>query len=132
MKTDIRGLLLGLAGAIAGGILGYFAFLWIARHGYYALMLPGAGVGIGGGSFVKTRSVPRGIICGVFALLLGIFSEWSFAPFIKDASLGYFLGHLQDLSAITLLMIAAGACFGFWFSAGRENPTAPRSEIPPV
>jgi hypothetical protein len=27
------------------------------------------------------------VICGVFALALGIFAEWKFAPFIKDASL---------------------------------------------
>src|SRR6267142_5041616 len=106
-----KSLAIGLAGALAGGALGHFAFLWIARQGFYALMLPGALAGLGGGLFVKNKSVLRGVLCGLFAILLGLFSEWRFAPFIADPRLGYFLVHVFDLKPITLLMIAIGGVF---------------------
>jgi hypothetical protein len=133
VKPGAPGLLIGLAGAIAGGILGHFAFLWIGRQGFYALMLPGALVGIGGGMFVKDRSVLRGILCGILALVFGLLSEWRFAPFVADEGLGYFLAHIFKLSPITLLMIAGGVAFGFWFSVGRStaNPSLTNVRPPP-
>jgi hypothetical protein len=118
-NDSFRNLALGLAGAVAGAALGHFAFIWIARQGFYAPLLPGVLAGVGGGLLVKDRSVVRAVICGVIALAAGLFSEWRFAPFITDQSLGYFLTHIQELRPITLLMIAAGAVGGFWFSLGR-------------
>jgi hypothetical protein len=121
VKPGARNLLLGILGAAAGGVLGYFAFFWIARQGFYALMVPGGLVGVGGGLLVRDRSVPRAIVCGVIAFALGLFTEWRFAPFTKDDSLGYFLAHVQDLRPLTLLMIVAGGAFGGWFALGRER-----------
>jgi len=46
-NARIRNLLAGILGAAAGGILGYFAFFWIAGQGFYALMVPGGLVGLG-------------------------------------------------------------------------------------
>ncbi len=60
-----------LAGALAGGLIGYFAFLWIARQGFYALVLPGALVGIGA-SLAPNRSLAMCVVCGVLALALGL------------------------------------------------------------
>ncbi|MCX6923955.1 MAG: hypothetical protein NT154_12215 [Verrucomicrobia bacterium] len=117
----MKNLLVGLAGAAAGGVVGYFAFLWIARQGFYALMLPGGLAGVGAGLFVSDRSVLRGILCGVFALGLGLLAEWRFAPFIKDPGLVYFLAHLNQLQPITLLMIAGGGFLGYWLALGRER-----------
>jgi len=114
-------LLAGLAGAVAGGLVGYFAFIWIARQGFYALMLPGGLAGFGASLFVSDRSALRGVLCGVFALALGLLAEWRFAPFIKDPGLGYFLAHVHRLQPITLLMIAAGGVFGYWLALGRER-----------
>jgi len=119
--ADTRNVLVGLAGALLGGVLGYFAFIWIARQGFYALMLPGGLAGAGAGLFVTNRSVLRAVLCGVFAVGLGVFSEWRFASFLKDAGLGYFLMHLGQLQPITLLMIVAGGVFGYWFALGRER-----------
>ena len=31
-----------LLGAVIGGLLGYAAFFWMARHGFYGLILPGS------------------------------------------------------------------------------------------
>ena len=109
---------LGIAGALAGAVIGHFAFLWIARQGFYALALPGAVMGWGCGFLAKSRSLPLAVLCGALALAVGIFSEWRFAPFIKDGSFGYFVTHLQDLRPVTLLMLALGAGCGFWFARG--------------
>jgi hypothetical protein len=121
--SRIKNMLAALAGAVIGGAMGYFAFIWIARQGFYALMLPGVLAGVGASLFVSDRSVPRGAFCGVFALGLGLFAEWRFAPFIKDPSLGYFLVHVHRLQPITLLMIAVGGVLGYWLAVGRERGT---------
>ena len=102
-----------LMGAVAGGLVGYFGFFWIARQGFYALVLPGGLLGAGAGLFAN-RSTAVCIGCGLMALALGLLAEWQFAPFISDGSLGYFVGHLYQLRPITLIMIAAGAVIGFW------------------
>ena len=48
------------------------------------------------------------------ALALTLFTEWKFAPFLKDESLSYFLLNLHEKAAVKLLMIAAGTFIGFW------------------
>ncbi len=117
----------GLLAAFAGGLVGHFAFLWIARHGFYALALPGALAGLGCGLVSKQNCLPVTFACGGWALALGIFSEWRLAPFIHDASLGYFLTHLQDLKPTTMMMILLGGLFGFWFALGRRGKISPTS-----
>jgi hypothetical protein len=105
--------LLVLVGAVAGGALGYFAFFWIAAQGFYGLIVPGALLGLGAG-IAKNRSVVLAVVCGLGAVALGLFTEWRFAPFREDESLGFFLRHVQDLKPVTLLMIAVGGLIGFW------------------
>jgi hypothetical protein len=109
----MKNIILPLIGAVVGGIIGYFGFRWIAQHGFYALVLPGGLVGIGAG-FFQNKSIPVCVACGLLALAVGIFSEWQFAPFIHDASFGYFVTHLHQLSPVTLFMIAVGTIIGFW------------------
>jgi hypothetical protein len=121
--TRFKNMVAGLGGAVAGGAIGYFAFIWIARQGFYALMLPGALAGVGASLFVSNRSVPRAALCGVFALGLGLFAEWRFAPFVKDPSLAYFLAHVHQLQPFSQLMIAAGGVLGYWLAIGRERGT---------
>src|ERR1700722_11488946 len=62
-----------LMGAAIGGLLGYAAFFWIVRQGFYGLILPGGLLGIGAGLF-KTRSKYVAVICGFLALALGCFT----------------------------------------------------------
>ncbi len=123
--------LLVLGGALAGGILGYFAFDWIARQGFYALMLPGALLGLGA-SLAKNRSVLLAAVCGVGAVALGLFTEWRFAPFIKDDSFGYFLLHAWELKPLTLVMIGLGGGIGFWMPYQRIENANPSGGGPPV
>ena len=67
---------LGVAGAIAGSLLGYFAFFLLVRQGFYAMVLPGTLVGLGCGLLSGIKSHVLGIASGLLAALLGIFTEW--------------------------------------------------------
>jgi hypothetical protein len=117
--------LLVLAGAALGGVLGYFAFFWLRRQGYYGLILPGGLLGVGA-AVAQNRSTRLAAVCGVLATALGLFTEWRYAPFRKDDGLSYFLLHIHELETVTLLMIAAGGAMGFWIPYRRNANTEPR------
>ena len=108
-------------GAAIGGVLGYWAFFWIARQGFYGLILPGGLLGVGAGLSKGKTSLVISVICGLSALALGLFTEWRFAPFVKDKSLVYFLAHALELRPVTVIMIAAGAFLGFWVPFRRSQ-----------
>ena len=111
---------LALLGALVGGALGYLAFFWLAGQGFYALVLPGALLGLGGGlARPRSRFVP--VVCGLMALVLGLIIEWRFAPFTADTSLPYFLSHVHQLKPLTLIVIAVGAAIGFWVPFRRRE-----------
>lgn len=113
--------LLVIAGAALGGTLGYFVFFWIAGQGYYGLVIPGGFLGIGA-ALARNRSLLLAAACAVAAVLLGVYTEWRFAPFAKDESLGYFLLHIHKLKPLTLVMIALGGIVGFWIPfRGKES-----------
>jgi hypothetical protein len=120
-QTGLRSVLLGLIGTALGGVLGCFGFLWIAKQGFYALALPGALMGLGCGLLVRRRSMALAVACGVLAVSVGVYCEWRFAPFIKDASLGFFLKHVFELRPITQIMIVLGGVFAFWFALGSKG-----------
>ena len=121
---------LTLIGAAVGGIIGYVAFGWLLRQGFYAPAIPGLLLGIGGGLLAKQRSQVLAMICGVLAVALCLMAEWRHFPFVRDDSASYFLSHLADLKPLTMIMIAVGGFTGFWFvwrarPAQRSNPTPP-------
>lgn len=118
-SRDIIGTLCGLAGGAVGAVLGYFVFRWIAGQGFYALAVPGTLLGLGWGLASRHRSYFDAAICGILGLALGIFSEWKFAPFKADNSLGFFLRHLHELKPITWIMIGVGVAAAVWLGAGR-------------
>jgi hypothetical protein len=111
----------GIAGAVIGGALGYAVFFALARQGFYAMVLPGALLGLGCGLLSGTKSMSLGVVCAVLGLALGIYTEWRFAPFKADDSLTFFITHLFDLNNIKLIMIAVGALAAGWFGLGRER-----------
>lgn len=120
-SSRIASNLLGLVGATAGAILGYYTFRWIYHHGFYGMMIPGAMLGLGCGLLARHSSTPRGVACAIAALGLGLFVEWSFFPFVDDPSFRFFLSKLSQLNTITLLMIPAGAFFAYLF--GKDSAT---------
>ena len=124
-KLSPANVIISLFGAIVGGTLGYYLFFFIARQGLYALVLPGALLGLGCGLLLRKKSVVIGVICGFSALLLGLVIEWRFAPFIRDGSFNYFITHVHKLRSMTLFMIAVGAVMGFWLGQGRNRATVP-------
>lgn len=115
--------ILGLLGAVIGGCVGYFAFFWISRQGFYALALPTAFVGLGAGLCARRRSSLLATICGIAGFALGLFTEWRFAPFIADNSLTYFLTHLHLLRPLTWIMLAIGAFLSYRLALGRDDNT---------
>jgi len=134
-RTDacpVLDLLLGAVGAVAGGALGYLLFFAIARHGFYAMVLPGALAGLCCGALSGRKSVPLGILCGILGLAAGVLTEWRFAPFVKDHRLSFFLAHLHQLNRVSQIMIALGGGFAFWFGLGREGGVWPRRRGRPV
>ena len=102
-----------LLGGFAGGFIGFWVFFWVVGQGFYGLIIPGAMVGLVAG-FFKSKTPVSAVVCGIFALFLGFYTEWCFAPFIKNNSFFYLLTHFYQLRPITLIMIAVGAFFGFW------------------
>jgi hypothetical protein len=106
--------LLGLIGAIVGGVLGFYTFKWLEGHGFYGLAIPGAFLGLGCGLLSQHSSIPRGILCGVAALVLSLYAEWTFQTFVVDNSFSYMVTHLTDKSPVTLLMLAIGTIIAFW------------------
>ncbi len=114
-------MLLGIFGAVAGAVLGHLLVFAIATQGFYAIILPGALVGLGCGALSGRRSVALGIICGFLGLAAGIYTQWRLAPFIKDQSLSFYLGHLADVNRMSQIMILIGAAFAFWFGMGRKG-----------
>jgi hypothetical protein len=118
-QAKLKNVLRSLAGAALGGALGYLGFIWAAQYGFYAMVLPGALLGVGSGWLGGDRSKVRAVVCVALALGLGLFCEWRARPFIKDPGLAYFLAHIPNLQPVTLLMIILGAAFGGWFGLGR-------------
>ena len=112
---------LGLLGAAIGGGVGYFAFFWAARQGFYALVLPPALLGLTAGYFARCRSTPLAIVCALVGLALGLYTEWRFAPFRADPSLPYFLTHVHQLKPFTLLMLALGVFMCYRFALGVDR-----------
>jgi hypothetical protein len=128
MNDKTRNLAVGLLGAAVGAVLGHLAFSMALQQGFYALMLPGGFIGLGGGLLVKDRSVLRATICGVFGVCVGLYSEWRHFPFAADHSLGYFITHVHELRGLTLLMLAGGTAFAVWLSLGK-NKTQPGTPV---
>ncbi len=109
-----------LIGALAGGIAGHFATVWLFHQGYYAMILPGALAGLGA-SIARSRFLNLHLACATLALAAGILTEWHLRPFLADPGLPYFLSHITTLQPVTLLMLAAGTLIGFWIPFSRRR-----------
>ena len=125
MNTTVGLVVRGVVGAVVGGVVGLVVFDWLANQGLYALVLPGAALGLGCTLSLQKTSNLAGILCGLAAVPLGILCEWKALPFIADDSLSYFLANLHQLRTVTWIMIGIGAVFAYWIGKGRDD-IAPR------
>ncbi len=130
MRDAVLDTVPGLIGAAIGGVIGYYAYVWGLQQGLKAGVIPGAFVGLGAGLLSARPSRARGILCGVGALALGLFSEWRNAPFLADESLGYFLAHVHKLNPLVLIMIVLGAFLGFRWGGEGLKPGLPGMSKP--
>jgi hypothetical protein len=128
MGSRVFSTTLGVIGGIVGGVVGYHLFFWIARQGFYAMVLPGAAVGLGCGLLARHRSVPRGIACAVAGILLGLYTEWKFEKtFPHDDRFLYLVLHFYALPGLTLIMIGLGGALSYYL--GRDaGVLAPRGD----
>lgn len=120
-STRLLDLMLGFVAAAIGGVLGYFVFFWMARQGFYTLIIPPALLGFAGGLAIRSHSQIFGALCGIAGLLLALVIEWQFAPFKANGSLYYFLTHLHQLKPLTLLMLVIGPVISYRLALGFES-----------
>lgn len=110
--------LLAIAGAIVGGVVGWFGYGWCVERGFVPIALPGGLAGIGAGLFAcRARWVP--IACGVIALAAGVAADWYNRPFKDDQSLVFYLKHITNVDSVGMLTIFVGAAIGFWLPYSR-------------
>ncbi len=121
MRNFLLGYVTGLLGAILGGILGGYLAYQAWMQGFYALVLPGALVGLGCGMLSWTNSNLRGVLSAVLAALAGLLSEWLICFLPAEKTLDNFIGFLKQMTnepRITQIFLTLGAILGFWW--GRE------------
>ena len=111
----------GVAGAIVGGLIGYFAFGFLWNKGWYAFMLPAGLVGIGFGLASQKKSIVLGIVVALIALVFGLWTEATHGPFTSDESFGYFLKTIatDSVHQYKLLLHGLSGFLAFWFARGR-------------
>ncbi len=115
-----------LLGAAVGTAVGV-AIYWLSlRNGIHVLVAVGAGLAVGARLGTRDRSIARGVLVAVLAVVASILCEWWFRPFSADGSLGYFVRHLGDLSANSIASLIGAAALGLYFGSGRHaRPPSP-------
>ena len=108
--------LLSFVGAVIGGAVGVAIFAGLKRFGLYAMVVPGASLGLGCLMLSRSRSTIRGAVVALLAIGLGLTTEWLFFP--NDRTFPEFLRHLPELGGREFFMIGLGGVFAFWW--GRD------------
>jgi len=108
----------GVAGAIAGGVAGYFLFWLLMRNGLYGIMIPGVLLGLGAGWAARGKSQVLGVVCLLLAVGLTLFTEWHIL-FSKNHTFPDFLSKIHTLAPLRLVMMAIGPVAAYWSGQGR-------------
>jgi hypothetical protein len=129
MPRNLISNLLGVIGGVIGGVAGFYTFRWLLNHGYYGLIVPGAFVGLGCSLLARHASIARGVICGIAALVLSLFTDWYFT--VTDDSFLDFVRNGKSFAPVTLLMTGIATLISFWvgkeagYRMSRERPIPP-------
>ncbi len=116
----MRTIALGVAGAVAGAVVGVFLSQLVATTGVIFPLIPGLLTGAGAW-LARPRGLAVPVISAVLGAAAGVVAEWWIAPFQADPGLGYFLRNLTSLPPVTLLLLGAGAALAFWVPWGRHQ-----------
>ena len=119
MARSAIGAVVSILGGAVGAAVGVLVFRWIASKGYYAMILPGASLGLGVHLTALDRSKIRGVLAALAALALGLATEAYLFPKGADRSWAGFFNDLLRPGQVEALMIAAGGLFGYWW--GKEE-----------
>lgn len=118
MSRLVIGTALSLVGAAVGTAIGLLIFNWFYNQNLYAMVVPGATLGLGSHLVALDRSKVRGVVLAGLAIAVGLLAESHYFPFVADDRLSYFLAHIPSIIPAHLLMIAIGGIFGYWW--GKE------------
>jgi len=113
---------LGVAGAIAGGVVGFFLFQILVDQGLYFMVLPGALVGLGCGLAVRSRSFVFSAIAMLISIPVTIVCEWKKDAYYCDdnETLMGIIEYTTRMStpelrgSLILVFIALNALIAFW------------------
>jgi hypothetical protein len=109
-------------GAAVGGVIGCIAFFVLLRHAsIYALVLPGALIGLGRALGAKQVNVPLGIVCGLGALVAAIALDWRVTTAAENETIINHVLTLHQRPMKTTASIAAGTLLAVWFGVGRRG-----------
>lgn len=129
-QFDVAAFTRGLAGAVVGGVVGFFVFNWLASMTLHAIALPGAFLGGCCGMFSRIKSIPLAVVCLVSGIALSIFCEWWNYPMIVDDSFSYFIKNLHKTDPPSKIAMVLGPIVAAWFGYGREYIATPGSGKP--
>ena len=120
MPRNLISNLLGLVGAIAGGVLGFYTFRWLLGQGFYGLIIPGAFLGLGCSVLARHPSLVRGVFCGAAAFVLSEFTDWYFT--VTNDSFVDFIRSGKTLYPVTMLMSGVATVVAFWLGGDAGFP----------
>ena len=116
--------LLGLLGAILGGLAGYFAFMYAKDQGFYAPVLAGGLVGVGCGLLSRHHSMLRGILCGIAGVLLGYYCDYRITILPRYETFADTWSLFPSMGPWTNIMVILGGLVSYWF--GQTHYFTPR------
>jgi hypothetical protein len=115
-------MLRGVVGGAVGGFLGYHAFKWlILNHGLYAMVLPGALVGIGCGLASGRKAIALGVLSAIGAFLVSVLANWHVLAEPSPTFLEQITTLVEPHRRMTALLILVGVAIAFYFGIGRDR-----------
>jgi len=85
MLNKVTARILGLAGALIGGAIGYWCVGLLARQGIHAIVLPAALPGVIAGVISKERSIGWALLYAIIGVVAALVTECRFSRVLKNS-----------------------------------------------
>ena len=112
----IKNFIFGVLGGITGGVVGGFICRFLADQGLYAVVIPGALVGLGFGLAAKKGHIVFGLVSGIMGLLAGLMTQW--LVYSNEPSFFKLVAELKDYHVMTFILLGLGTLLAFSFGKG--------------